>query len=87
MSQLINKPNCNRIHIVETGIGNWEEIQKTQEDKRMRTKEDREKARHTCHYSPGKEEVWTGHATLDKIMAQAFPRSKKAIEPQTGTAL
>lgn len=40
MSQLINKSNCNRRDIVETGIGNWKEIQKTQEDKRMGTEED-----------------------------------------------
>lgn len=57
MSQLINKSNCNRRDIVETGIGNRKEIQKTQEDKRMGTKEDREKAQHTCNYSSGSEEV------------------------------
>lgn len=40
MSNFINAFNCNRIDVVETGIGNWEEIKKkkTQEDKRMGTR-------------------------------------------------
>lgn len=28
MSNFINAFNCNRIDVVETGIGNWEEIKK-----------------------------------------------------------